>query len=273
MDSSQVAATITDVHRAILTDTSGEVFAVGLAEEATEGLVNVVADLAEPPTVRVLARDSVLKWLRDDFLSASIAANIRSTGALSLRTSEEPFENVLLVTEEAVVSLVVAGDRAAGLVTDDAEFVRSVRERCTSQWTDATEFGLRTPARSHVYETLATEISPEVEADVRIMLEALDSTRGDGLDEVMVSLLAAAKNEELLYDISKWGEDAGVASKATFSRTKMMLEERGLIDTEKVPIDVGRPRLRLVPSDERLSGADAKELVSTAQELLVNTST
>lgn len=50
-----------------------------------------------------------------------------------------------------------------------------------------------------------------------------------------ISLLVVAKNEELLYDISKWGKDAGVASKATFSRMKQQLEEMGLVNTEKVP--------------------------------------
>jgi predicted transcriptional regulator len=83
-----------------------------------------------------------------------------------------------------------------------------------------------------------------------------------------VSLLAAAKHEELLYDISTWGEEVGMASKATFSRTKNQLEERGLIATEKVPIDVGRPRQRLLLGDERLRGAAAAELASAAQSLL-----
>ncbi|PSQ37416.1 hypothetical protein BRD05_00685, partial [Halobacteriales archaeon QS_9_70_65] len=78
----------------------------------------------------------------------------------------------------------------------------------------------------------------------------------------------AAKNEDLLYDISKWGEDIGIASKATFSRTKSRLEETGLIDTEKVPIDVGRPRLRLKLGDERLEGTDNGQLASVAQSML-----
>ena len=59
-----------------------------------------------------------------------------------------------------------------------------------------------------------------------------------------------------------------MASKATFSRTKTRLEERGLIETEKVPIDVGRPRLRLLLGEERLREADAEELASVARELL-----
>jgi len=42
----------------------------------------------------------------------------------------------------------------------------------------------------------------------------------------------------------------------------------GLIDTEKVPIDVGRPRLRLMLGDERLNDADSDELATVAQSLL-----
>jgi predicted transcriptional regulator len=75
----------------------------------------------------------------------------------------------------------------------------------------------------------------------------------------------------LLYDLSKWGEDVGVASKATFSRVKTNLEEQGLLDTEKVPIDVGRPRLRLLLGDERLREADPEELPSVVREMLAAT--
>jgi hypothetical protein len=91
---------------------------------------------------------------------------------------------------------------------------------------------------------------------------------GEGRDEVTISLILAARNGELLYDISKWGEDVGLASKATFSRTKSALEDLGLIATEKVPIDVGRPRLRLKFADERLRTASADELASVAMGLM-----
>jgi DNA-binding MarR family transcriptional regulator len=84
---------------------------------------------------------------------------------------------------------------------------------------------------------------------------------------VTVSLLVAARNRELLYDISRWGEDVGLASKATFSRTKSQLEERGLLDTEKVPIDVGRPRLRLRLTDG-LAEAPVAELTRKARARL-----
>jgi predicted transcriptional regulator len=81
-------------------------------------------------------------------------------------------------------------------------------------------------------------------------------------------LLVAARHGEMLYDLSKWGEDTGVASKATFSRMKTHLERQGIIETEKVPIDVGRPRLRLLLGDERLREADVEKLASVAREML-----
>jgi len=116
---------------------------------------------------------------------------------------------------------------------------------------------------------MAAEIGEATREDFDAVLAAMDSARGHGeVDEVTVALLVAAKNDVLLYDISKWGEDVGIASKATFSRTKTRLEDLGIIDTEKVPIDVGRPRLRLKLGDERLNGLDAAELAAEVAEMM-----
>jgi hypothetical protein len=42
----------------------------------------------------------------------------------------------------------------------------------------------------------------------------------------------------------------------------------GLIDTEKVPVDVGRPRLRLKLGDDRLVNASEAQLATVAQSIL-----
>lgn len=269
MSSNSVKTSKTELLCSALEGESGEIFGVGFDEETTEALIEILKDLDEPPRVRLLARESVLKWVRNDFIRASAAAELIAAETLSLRATDDPFKNVLVVTEEQVVSVVPVGERVAGLVTDDTEFSESAREHWESVWETAEEFNLRTPSRARVEESLATAFDPGVESDFRTMLGVLSTARGDedGLDEVVVGLLAAAKHEELLYDISKWGEDTGVASRATFSRTKNQLEEMGLIATKKVPIDVGRPRLRLLLGDERLRGVDADELVSAAQSV------
>ena len=169
-----------------------------------------------------------------------------------------------------MTALVVAGESAAALSTDDDDFVDHAEGFYDDAWENAEPFSLRTPPLSRIRSTLEEDLGPEIETDFDAVLTSLETARGDGegLDEVTISLLVAAKNEALLYDISKWGEDVGIASKATFSRTKTNLEDLGLIDTEKVPIDVGRPRLRLKFGNEKLADASADGLASVAQSLM-----
>jgi len=266
-DTSTIEASVSNVLQAVLKDTTDEIFAVGLREDATKSLIEILDELADPPTVQIFTEKAVLKWVRDDFLLASTAADLKTDGKLSWRTTDEPVRSTLIVTENSVISVVPAGERTAGLPTDDTEFVESTRSKWTEEWGEAENFDLRTPPRTQVYESLAEKIGSETETDFRTMLDSLDTARGD-LDEVGTTLLAAAKNEIQLYEISRWGEEVGLASKATFSREKTSLEEHGLIDTEKVPIDVGRPRLRLALGDQQLREADTEKLPSEAQELL-----
>jgi hypothetical protein len=268
--SEQVESSVTESLRPILTEESGTVLAAGFGEESTRALVEILAESEEPPRVRLLVREEVLKWLRDDFVLASTAAELLEADTLELRAAAERLGDALMVTEATVVSLLTPDvEHSAALVTDDEEFVETARERWNRLWEDGEEFALRTPAYTRVLESLGEEFGPEVESDFRTVLESVESMDGDReLDEVELSLLVAAKHEQLLYDISHWGEDTGVASKATFSRTKTHLEEEGLLDTEKVPIDVGRPRLRLLLGDERQREADTEELPSVVRELL-----
>ncbi len=261
---------IADIYSDAFADVSGEAFVIVPSAISIERLITVLDDLDNPPTVRLLALEDSLKEVLSDFIVASTAADLVSDGTLSLRTTDGAGMSPLIISETAVVSVVRANEKVAGLVTENGEFVESAREQYATLWESSPEYNLRTPPISRVRETLEEDFGPDIRADFDGVLASLDTARGDGdgLDEVTISLLVAAKNELLLYDISKWGEDTGVASKATFSRTKTELEEMGLVNTSKVPIDVGRPRLRLLPGDERLADADADELASIAQSLL-----
>ncbi|WP_256686785.1 transcriptional regulator TbsP [Halococcus qingdaonensis] len=258
---------VADVCRTVLDDATEDVLVVGPSPTVVDGLVAMLADRANGPSVRLLATESVLKASVSEFTDASVIADLVANESLSLRMSTERLDGPLLVTDDRVVSLVTTDERTAGLATDDASFVDAAREEYTDRWADAESFNLRTPPLSRVQESLEREFDEELAADFERMRIAL-AEADDDLDEVDVSLLAAARNEALLYDISTWGEGVGIASRATFSRKKTRLEEGGLIETEKVPIDVGRPRLRLLLGDDRLRGIDADEVVSVAAELL-----
>ena len=270
MSSNVLESNVESLLTTALEDVDGAVYLVNPDAETFEALVEGLDEDADV-SVRLFGDERMLKDVLDDFIVGSTAADLIDAGRLELRALDEP-SNTLLVTGDHVMAIVDAGSDVAGLATDDADFVESATEQYAAAWEDAEEFNLRTPAISRVRQSLSDDIGDDVAEDFDTVLASMETARGDGdgLDEVTISLLVAAKNEELLYDISKWGEDVGIASKATFSRTKTRLEELGLIDTEKVPIDVGRPRLRLVLGDDRLRGADNGELANVAQSLMAS---
>ncbi|SFR58917.1 transcriptional regulator TbsP [Halogeometricum limi] len=271
LTSNMLTEGVEHILRSVLGSGTEEVLVVDPSTDVIDTLVAVASETdGDRPHVKVVADESLLKDVMDDFIVASNAADLVSSGDLSMRVSADGTENPLLITEDAVVSLVTAGDHVAGLVTTDEEFVAAARSTYTTRWEEASDYKLRTPPITAVRTSLEDEISPDARTDFDAVLSSLQTARGDGdgLDEVTISLLVAAKNEVLLYDISKWGEDVGIASKATFSRTKTKLEEMGLIDTEKVPIDVGRPRLRLKLGDDRLVNSGPDQLAGVAQSLL-----
>ena len=273
MSSNLLGDEIEDILRSAFDSADGELLVVDPSADVIETLVELgPAYEGELPPLKLLADERLLKDVMDDFLVASSAADLIERGDLTVRTLDGDVDNSLLVTDERVVAVVTAGNRVAGLTTEDDEFVETAFETYSDQFGAADAYNLRTPAISRVRETMEESIGEAPRADFDTVLSSLETARGDGdgLDEVTITLLVAAKNDVLLYDISKWGEDVGIASKATFSRTKTHLEELGLIDTEKVPIDVGRPRLRLKLGDERLQRTDAEELASVAQSMMAS---
>jgi hypothetical protein len=256
---------------AVLGAIDGDVLLVDPSIEAFRALVDYGVETDDDlPTISVLGREEMLKDVRDDFLVASDAADLVEAGTLTLRVLEGVVENTLFVGETDLYALVPASESVVGLAADGDEFVADAYKTFSERFDEAEAFDLRTPGITRVRSTMDEDIGPDARADFDTVLASLEAARGngDGLDEVTISLLVAAKNEALLYDISKWGEDVGIASKATFSRTKTELEDMGIIDTEKVPIDVGRPRLRLKFADGPLAEANSEELASVAQKVL-----
>jgi DNA-binding transcriptional ArsR family regulator len=262
--------TVADVVAAGLDGATTTVLVVNPTTETIRELLRALEDRVDPPTAKVLVEATLLSDLVEDFLVGSVVADLVEAGDLEVRTVDETPNNFLFVADGCVTSVVEAGDRLAALETSDPDFVAEARDHYEDRWSEATPFTPRTPPLSEVRETLATAVGEEPAADFDAILGSLDSIRGngDGLGEVAISLLVAARNGVLLYDVSKWGEDIGLASKATFSRTKTRLEDAGVIDTEKVPIEVGRPRLRLILGDDRLAEVPPADMAERARSML-----
>ena len=220
----------------------------------------------DQPKIRLLADSDEIKDALYSFLTASKIAELIHRDQLSLRTLSEPVQNTIFTTESETV-IPVVGEHS--ISSTDSDLVSSVYGEFDSRFEAAEQYHLRTPPLSVVKETLREEIGDDIADEFdKVLAHAEEiSNSNDYLSIVEIMLILAARNEVLLYDISKWGEDVGIASKATFSRAKSALEDADLIETEKVPLDIGRPRLRLIATD-KLATADLKTLSTEIQSPL-----
>ncbi|MEZ3117352.1 DUF5821 family protein [Halobaculum sp. MBLA0147] len=266
MSDHTTAETRADLLATLFADTDGDTLLVDPPASLLAALGRLETD-ALPERLDVLAREEPLKTVRNDFLVASDLADHVEADRLTLRVLTGTRESTLLVTGEALFAVLDSEQlRPVAIPADDDTVVADVFTTYRDRFDEAESFGLRTPGRTRAMEQLGVDVSEAVREDFETVLATLDEVSDDTIDAVSLALLVAARNEAQLYDISKWGEDTGVASKATFSRTKTDIEDLGLITTEKVPIDVGRPRLRLLLADDDLASASLDEFATVARE-------
>lgn len=241
-------------------DGDGPVLYVNLHSEQIKSLAESVPPAEDQPDIHLLAESDEIKDAVYNFLTGSKIADLIHQGQLTIRTLSEPVQNAIFTTESETI-VPVMGEHS--ISTRDSEVASLIFSEYESRFQDADSYHFRTPALSKVKGTLREEIGDDTADELDIVLAHADeiSKANEYLSIVEIALLLAARNEVLLYDISKWGEDVGLASKATFSRAKSALEDAGLLETEKVPLDIGRPRLRLIAPDE-VATANLKTLSS-----------
>lgn len=259
------------VLKTVLSTAADSALLVDPTVELLDGIVTVLSETPEVITeLRVLARASVLKTVRDDFLIASRVADLVDRGTVELRVAPDSLQSTLVISDLSMSALVSNDGQLTALTSDDETFLADSLTDYDAQYEAGEAFSLRTPGRTQLLETIDTEFGSAMREDVQAVLTAVDAVTGDPdhLGIVQIVLLLAAKHEQLLYDLGRWSEDVGLASKATLSRTKTDLEDAGLLTTEKVPIDVGRPRMRLLLDHDDLVGVSAEKSATTALNLL-----
>lgn len=251
-------------------ETPGETFyLVNPTAGSIEALVEWLASADERPDARLVGEKRVLSEAMADFVVAARAADLVESDALSMRAFDDSngYSSDLVVTESTVTAVLRADDALASAHTDDEEFVEEAYDERSDLFEESDPYRLQTPPLSRVESTLESELGPDCRDDFEAFLSNLRAARGDDRtpDGVDVSLLVAARNRVQFYHVARWAEEAELASKATLSRKKNRLEERGWLATEKVPSDVGRPRLRLVLGDDRLRDVSVPQLASVVQ--------
>jgi hypothetical protein len=238
--------------------------------EQVRAFVNVERESGPGDEIRVLIPEDVLKTARKEFETAARLAGLAENGAVSYRAAAPGSRlQSALVSDAAYSTFLWTGeDRLIEAGGSDEAATDSLRARMEDRWENAESFSLRTPAYSTLLSSLEEDFGPEMRADVEAVVGAEDTSPGlgDEIDENDMIVLLGARNRRQLYYLSKWAERIEFASAATFSRVKSRLEEEGIITTEKVPQDIGRPRQEL-HLDPDLEGMGPVELLETVDSI------
>lgn len=211
-------------------------FALAEVGEKIEGL----------PEIRVIGRHESLRQFRQDFLMGSRIATLVADGSVSLRETELNDETPMVVGDDRLNTLVLVEDVATAIETDEPTFLPDAVGSCAELWENAEEYRVRTPPLDGLVDSIEADLGPGFKRGFEASLDVAHGLRDrTQFHEVQAALVVAANNELLHYDVSKWGEDSGLASTASFSRHKSKLEDEDVIETEKQPVEMGRPRQRL----------------------------
>lgn len=254
----------------ILSTSTGDIVVVNPTPRMIRELSVTDDELANHDSVQILATESSMKEVRKDFMLAARVQQLIADGLLRVRVrSDVQPQTPIIVSEQSIVAVFETPAENIWMATDDEEIANAAFQSYSDQWDEGEEFSFRTPPLGRFRETFRERFTEEAEQDLFDLIEHLNTDPdfdNTDLNASIASLLIGAKHELLLYDLGRWGEDVGVASKATFSRSKTHLEHRGLLDTEKVPIDVGRPRLRLGFDEEQVDDPTLDRLAEIAKE-------
>jgi hypothetical protein len=203
------------------------------------------------PPLRILAQNDTLYETRHRFPLGSRLQELIDDGQVTLRKSPVDQNTTALVSDTELTTFVVIGDLIEWFRPAESGDPPGLFAELDELWDDSERYSLRTPplaptldaARERLGDSFADRFTRAVEWDD----ELSDPTE---FHAIRAAVVIGAAEEQLHYDVSKWGENAGVASKASFSRHKGDFEEGGLVRTEKVAVDMGRPRQRLFLTEE-----------------------
>lgn len=262
-----VDRTVDDVCSELCAVLDGDALVLNPSRRMFQALVNWGAEHPETfSRMRLLGDRATLKDALTEFTIASRTAELVENDLLELRSHHDPPKSSIAIDDTTMLVIIDVGDAVGALSTSDAPLVSNLFATSNDRFEEAEDFLLHTPALSRIETTLIERLGDDRWEDFIQSVEAVSPN--SPVDEVIISILVAAKHRDLLYDISKWGEDIGLASKATFSRKKAELEECALIDTDSEPIDVGRPRLRLRLAEPALEAASPAEIIAEAERRL-----
>lgn len=252
-----------------ITETLGANDVIQISTSRSKAVTDLVVAMEQGNdlgNVELLTDGATVSNLRDDFLTSTKVAEFVSEDVLEVR-SQDTTVPTLLITEDTVTAITGFPEATQTVLrTTDESFLGDASDSFTTWFENASPVRLRKPQYSTLFEELESRFDEDVLTDFKTGLHTAQDEASPQLriNPVLISLLVAAKHELQFYDISRWGENTNLASRATYSRMKNALEDAALIDNEPVRHQVGRPRHQLVLAGALSETTDIEVLIASA---------
>lgn len=241
---------------------------------------------------RIACRPGVVDALGRAFALGTAVVEAVADGSVALRTTadgEDPGDgaaaggsksapaarSLVFATSDRVDA--VAGPRAdPTLVSETADVtVSAARRAATERFEAATPADVGMPSRTRLVAAAHEVLDDRFADDVAAVLDALEygevGRTGTVTDRALLVALAA-RHDHLFRDLRRWvdgkggvsdgGDRVAIAPGQELTADRRALAERELIESIKIPMGPGRPKLRLRAVDEALLRARPSEVLS-----------
>jgi DNA-binding IscR family transcriptional regulator len=222
---------------------------------------------------RVACPPGVVDDLGRALALGSAAAEACARGTVALRTGTGPRPDRPLFASAGRVDAVVGPADDRTLLSDaDPDRATAAVEAVETRFETADPASIGMPSRTCLVAAAREALDDRFADDLATVLSTLGTEptaldRSDALDDRTLLVALAARHDHLFADVREWADDVGIAPKQTFSAARRALEERGLVESIKVPMGIGRPNYRLRAVDETLYRVDAERFPSALREL------
>jgi hypothetical protein len=250
----------------------------------------------DPAPWRIACRPGAVDALGRAVVLGTAVAEVVATGEFELRTlvgnggqdgatdTETAARPLAFATPDRVDA--VAGPRPdRTLVSESGGETAAAHEAATARFEAATPATVEMPPRTRLLDAARETLDDRFADDVAAVLDALDhgavGRTGTVTDRTLLVALAA-RHDHLFRDLRRWVDGAGgagggdgdsddtrrdadrvaVAPGQELTADRRALVERELIESVKVPMGPGRPRIRLRAVDEALLRAEPPEVLS-----------
>lgn len=222
--------------------------------------------IVDSTNLRILVDSQTLRDAKQDFIVASYLTEHSNTDTIEIKETTDELTPIITTSNES--QLLGLGDKTWIISVSDETASNDLSDRFKTIWSDSEPVSFRAPALSKISSSFETRFDSELASDFMTLLEEAypDVVTMSEMNHVDVALLFAAARELMFYDLNKWGDFIGYASSGTFSRKRQKLEEKGIISTSNVQVDIGRPRMKLHMNEEFKDFALGNELLTEVKE-------